>query len=103
MDASRLRSGLEELQKQRRDEARRRAERADDEAGERGEGAMSEEQRLRIEALIARRVAQAEGRGCAPPRPAGAVEAEAAGRPERRDDALGEKDRAAAHRLLFLD
>ena len=100
MDASRLRSGLEELQKQRRDEARRRA---DDEAGERGEGAMSEEQRLRIEALIARRVAQAEGRGCAPPRPAGAVQADAAGRPERRDDALGEKDRAAAHRLLFLD
>ena len=98
VDASMLRSGLESVrQLQQTQEQSKGPRELPADTADRVAAAMKEEERGRIEAFIARRVMQAESGACES-RTSAIARTSDGGRKE-----VGERDRASAHRLMFLE
>ena len=95
-----LRSGLESVrQLQQTQEQSKGPRELPGDTADRVAAAMKEEERGRIEAFIARRVMQAESGACESP--TSAMERTSDGGNGRKE--VGERDRASAHRLMFLE
>lgn len=101
-----LRSGLESVRQiQQTQEQSKGPRELPGDTADRVAAAMKEEERGRIEAFIARRVMQAESGACESP--TSAMERTSDGgvylNPENGRKEVGERDRASAHRLMFLE